>query len=101
MTGYTPRPFEIPLVLFRATERDQRLGLSFGDPDNGWRRIAGERLRTHPVAGNHDTLIEGEGAGEIARWLSLYLAGGIPAINGTATAGPGGDTAASPSRAAW
>jgi amino acid adenylation domain-containing protein len=100
MAGYTPRPVEIPLVLFRATERDHRLGLSFGDPDNGWRAIAGERLRTHPVEGNHDTLIEGEGAAEIARWLSIYLSEGIPGISDTERDAPRGDTAAASSRAA-
>jgi amino acid adenylation domain-containing protein len=100
MSGYVPRPFEIPLVLFRATERDHRLGLSFVDPDNGWRGIAGDRLRTHPVDGNHDTLIEGAGADEIARWLSLYLSEGVPALSGTATGSPRADTGGAPSRAA-
>jgi thioesterase domain-containing protein len=92
MAGYEPRPFAVPLVLFRAAERDERIGLSFDDPDNGWRGIAGERLRTHRVAGSHDTLIEGEGAAEIARWLSHYLSGRAEALTDRAT-----DTAAAPS----
>jgi hypothetical protein len=100
MTGYAPRPFDVPVVLFRATERDHRRGLSFVDPDNGWRGIAGERLRTHPVAGSHDTLIEGEGAAEIVRWLSKYLAEGVPGISGTARDAPRVDTGAASSRAA-
>jgi hypothetical protein len=100
MAGYAPRPFDVPLVLFRATERDDRLGLSFVDPDNGWRGIAGDRLRTHPVAGSHDTLIEGEGAAEIARWLSKYLGEEVPGISGTAKDVPRADTGAAPRRAA-
>lgn len=99
MSGYAPRPVEFPVVLFRATERDHRLGLSFGDPDNGWRRILGDRLRTHPVAGNHDTMIEGDGAAEIARRLSAYLSG-APEISGTGTGFPRGDTAGARSREA-
>ena len=78
MSGYAPRPFEVPVILFRALERDERIGLGFDDPDNGWRSIAGDRLRTHPVAGNHDTLIEGAGAEEIARRLGGYLSGATP-----------------------
>jgi len=100
MTGYAPRPFAVPLVLFRAAERDERIGLSFDDPDNGWRAIAGERLRTHRVAGSHDTLIEGEGAAEIARWLSLYLSGGAETLTGRATGSPRAGTADAPTPAA-
>ena len=100
MAGYAPRPFAVPVVLFRATERDERIGLSFDDPDNGWRGIAGERLRTHRVDGSHDTLIEGEGAAEIARWLSLYLSGGAETLTGRATESPRAGTAAARSPAA-
>ena len=59
-----------------------------------------KRLRTHRVAGSHDTLIEGEGAAEIARWLSLYLSGGGETLTGRATESPRADTAAAPSPAA-
>ena len=100
MSGYAPRPFVIPLVLFRATERDERIGLSFDDPDNGWRAIAGERLQTHRVAGSHDTLIEGPGAAEIARWLSVYLTEGVGKVTGRGAASLRDDTAAAPSPAA-
>ena len=64
----------------------------FEDPDNGWRAIAGDRLRSHAIPGNHDTLIEGDGAVEMARWLSFYLSEESP-LSGTAADAPRADTA--------
>jgi amino acid adenylation domain-containing protein len=74
---YKHRPIESHVILFRASERIQRRGLSFDDPDNGWRALASD-LRTHPVAGSHDTMIEGAGAEEMARWLTRYLSEPTP-----------------------
>ena len=94
--AYAPRPLPIPLVLFRADLHASWRGVSFEDSDNGWRPIAGARLRTVVVPGTHDTLIEGGGAEAIAAVLGPLLAG----FSAAATTGPRDGKGAEPRRAA-
>jgi thioesterase domain-containing protein len=100
LRGYAPAPLSVPIVLFRARDQVVRVGRAHDDPDNGWRPIAGAHLRTYFVAGTHDTLIEGEGAGEIARILGAILRGENPPLSETAPAGPRADTGGASIRAA-
>ncbi|HET7451114.1 MAG TPA: hypothetical protein VFL12_00090, partial [Thermoanaerobaculia bacterium] len=99
LRAYAPPAIPVPIVLFRARDQVERAGRLHDDPDNGWRSIAGVRLRTHVVPGTHDTLIEGDGAAEIARVLSEVLAGS-GAVSGTGSGGPRAGTDASGIRAA-
>jgi len=99
LRAYAPAPLPIPVVLFRARDQVARAGRVHDDPDNGWRGIAGVNLRTFVVAGTHDTLIEGEGAAEIARVLGAILRG-EPPVSAGATGDPRADTGAGPIRAA-
>jgi len=100
LRAYAPPALPIPILLFRARNQAVRAGRLHDDPDNGWRAIAGANLRTHVVPGTHDTLIEGEGAAEIARVLGPVLAGTARALTGTATGGPRAGTGDGPARAA-
>ena len=97
LRAYAPETLPVPVVLFRARDQVERAGRLHDDPDNGWRAIPGVRLRTHVVPGTHDTLIEGEGAAEIARVLGELFA---DPFSGTGSAGPHGGTDAEPRRAA-
>jgi amino acid adenylation domain-containing protein len=99
LRSYAPPALSVPILLFRARDQVVRTGRVHDDPDNGWRAIAGVHLRTHVVPGTHDTLIEGEGAAEIARVLSPVLSGG-ERLSGTARDGPRAGTGAEPGRGA-
>jgi thioesterase domain-containing protein len=63
LAAYTPARYGGTVQLFRARDRARRL-----DPDLGWSSLAARVMATD-IPGDHDTILRGDGAAALARYL--------------------------------
>jgi thioesterase domain-containing protein len=78
---YVPKPYAGKLVLFRS--REEPTGWFF-DPHAGWDGVAAGGVELHMVDGDHFTMFQEPGAGQIAAAMTASRAGSSPAGAGAA-----------------
>ncbi len=72
MRAYQPQPSPNHLTLFRG--RDRAVEKIIPDPSNGWQDLAAGSLTIFDIPGNHDTILQTEGARALAEKLRHCLA---------------------------
>jgi amino acid adenylation domain-containing protein len=71
--GYQPKPYPGRLVVFRAEQTPNWVGVRFEDPFLGWGSLALQGIEVHTVPADHWTLLHRENVPALADGLNRYL----------------------------
>jgi FkbH-like protein len=72
--AYQPRPLPVRLTLLRASHRDERVGVTYEDPYNGWKPYENAGIDVIALEANHLELFEPPAVATVASALSEALA---------------------------